>query len=222
MLRFEGAAFVAGGRRLLDGVSFSLDAAERLAVVGVNGSGKSLIARAAAGLLPLSEGTVQVLGEAWGPRSGELRRRVGVVLQQSALLSDLTVLENVRFGHGRQSGPGERRARARAERVLADFNVEHAADQRVSELSLGERRRADLARVFGADPDLLILDDVFDGLDTEAARDLESRIDRKLARRRTALLFLTHDHGAARRLCPRILRIENGRLAPEGVQQPPG
>jgi ABC-type multidrug transport system ATPase subunit len=213
-LELQGVAFVAGGRRLLDDISLSLAESERVAVVGANGSGKSLVARAAAGLLPGHSGRVTVLGEDWRTGGAELRRRVGVVLQQSALLSDLTVLENVLFGLGRLSGSAERRARMRAERTLSDFAVEHAADQRVSDLSLGERRRADLARVFGADPDLLILDDVFDGLDSEAAQDLEGRIDRRIARRRRALLFVTHNRGVAERLCPRVLRIENGRLSP--------
>lgn len=215
-LSFERVAFVAGGRRLLDDVSFALEPGERLAIVGANGEGKTVIARLAAGLLAPTAGRVSVLGASWSDaaRPADLRRRVGVVLQQAALLSDHTVAENVRFGLGRAAPGQERRTRLRVDRALTEMGVDHLADEELPELSHGERRRADLARMFLTDPELMILDDVFDGVDDDAADDLERRVARTLARRRPALLLLSHHVSRAAALAERVLRLEQGRLIP--------
>ncbi len=218
-LAFEDVSYVAGGRRLLDRISFALADGERLAIVGANGSGKSLITRMAAGLIRPASGRVAVLGARWTGQDEALRRRVGVVLQQGALLTDLTVAENVRFRLGHVLRSGERRAAIRVDRALSDFGMEYAGDQPVGALSLGERRRADLAQALVTDPDLLVLDDVFDGIDAASAADLEARILRLTARRRRTLLFLTHDRERAGRMAERIVGLENGKLAAPIAQQ---
>ncbi len=202
VLNLHNVAYVAGGARPLDRIGLTLRAGERLAVTGANGAGKSTIARLAVGLAQPAEGHVALFGEDLASAGADavrrLRGRVGLVLQGGSLLSDLSVEDNLRLG----LGVGGRRADSqrlgqRIDRILLDFNLEHLDGHPIDALSAGEKRRVELARAVLRDPDLLILDDPFEGASSDAARDLEARTVKLLTRRPRALLLLTHDEALA-------------------------
>ena len=213
-LRFDDVSLVLGGRAVLDRINLDIAEGVRIGVVGANGSGKTLFARIASGLNRPTSGTVSALGRPWIEHgsNGELRRKVGVSLSQNALISDLTGAENIRAALGPLRTSGESRARSKVERALADVGAQDCADQRIDAQSAGERKRVDLARMLVTEPEVLILDDVLVGIDQWGAADLTARLDRLLARRRRALLWLSGDEAATRKMAQVIYKLENGRL----------
>lgn len=217
VLELDEVGCVVGGARTLDRVSLSLAPGERLAVVGDNGSGKSTLARLAVGLAQPSAGYVRLFGSDLAAAAPDevrrLRSRIGVVLQGGSLIGDLSVEDNLRLGLGALRQGSLTRLRTRLDRACINFGIEHAISRLASDLSAGERRRLELARAFLREPDLLILDDPFEGADQAAAADLESRLIKALRRRPMALLLLTHQEGLAARIEAPIRRLSHGRLA---------
>lgn len=215
-LVFRDVGHVAGGRRVLDRVTLVVSAGDRTAVVGANGSGKSIIARLAIGLAAPVSGRVSLFGADLAVASARaarrLRGRVGLVLQGGSLLSELTVEENLRLGVGATTRRGLARLRPRIDRILLAFSLEGVSLRLVEALSTGERRRLELARAFLRDPDLLILDDPFEGLDAAAAAELERRVLALLGRHSCACLILTGDGALARRMAARVLTLAGGVL----------
>lgn len=215
MLRFEGVGLVAGGARLLDRIDLALAPGERVAVLGAGGAGKSLLARLAVGLQQPGSGLVRLFGEDLNSQSPEtvrqLRARVGVVLQGGSLLGALSVEDNLRLGLGPQRAAYASRFARRIDQLLLQFGIEQLGSRPVSRLSTGERRQVELARAALRDPDLLILDEPFEGAAGIAPR-LEREIARRTAGRGCALLLLTQDMELAARLASRVLVLEAGRL----------
>jgi ABC-type multidrug transport system ATPase subunit len=186
VLVLDDVAAVLGGTRVLDRISFSLGSGERLALVGANGSGKSVLARITMGLSRPSAGTVTLFGQDLAQvDAGALRRlrsRTGVVLQGGGLIGDLSIDDNLTLAVGLTGKLAQARLRTRIDRAIVDFGLEQATARVASELSAGERRRLELARAFLREPDLLVLDDPFDGTDEATAADLEVRLTRALRR----------------------------------------
>ena len=214
MLAFEGVSLVLGGTRVLDRIDLHIGAAERVAIVGESGAGKGWLLRLAVGLAEPGSGMVRLMGigldEADTDQRRLLRARCGLAMQGGSLLGDLTVEENMRLALGRMGGR-DARARRRIDRLLLEYGLEQAADIRADMLSIGERRRAELARAFMRDPDLVILDEPFEGAYARGAA-LEEQVRRRTVPRGRALLLLTQDAALAERLCERVYRLEAGRL----------
>lgn len=214
LLRFEAVSLVIGEVRLFDALDFTLNAGERVAIVGDSGSGKSWIQRLAIGLTAPTSGIVRLMNRALDETDQEerrlLRARCGLVMQGGSLLGELNVEDNLRLAMGATS-PRNARAARRIDRLLMEFGLEQYAAVAAAALSVGERRRAELARAFSRDPDLLILDEPFEGAFARS-QGLETQVMRRIVPHNRALLLLTQDAALAGRLCERICRLERGRL----------
>ena len=214
VLRFDAVSLVIGGVRLFDAIDFALDAGERVAIVGDSGSGKSWIQRLAIGLTVPTSGGIHLMNRALDEADQEerrlLRARCGLVMQGGSLLGGLSVEDNLRLAMGATSMRNVRAAR-RIDRLLMEFGLEQYAAVPAALLSVGERRRAELARAFARDPDLLILDEPFEGAFARS-QGLEAQVARRILPRNRALLLLTQDLALADRLCERTYRLEHGRL----------
>jgi ABC-type transporter Mla maintaining outer membrane lipid asymmetry ATPase subunit MlaF len=164
-----------GNHCALSGVSLRVARGEGLLIIGPNGAGKTLLTRLIVGLDIPSAGQVRVLGEELA-RLGDrdirrLRRRVGAVLQRGSLLDGLTVLDNVLLPL-RGSGM-TRHDMARAARLaMTQLQLDGLENHLPRSLSLGQRRRVELARGLIHLPDLLVWDGMTDGLDPAAVRDI--------------------------------------------------
>lgn len=219
LLRFEGVSLVLEGMRLLDDVSFAVSPGERVAIMGDSGTGKSWILRLALGLTEPSSGAIMLMGQAIDRLDTAerrlLRARCGLVMQGGSLLGDLSVEDNLRLALGATAGSTARATR-RIDRLLLEFGLEQGATMRAGALSVGERRRAELARAFARDPDLLILDEPFEGAFARA-HGLETQVWRRIVPHGRALLLLTQDELLARRMGERIYRLERGRLVQQAA-----
>jgi heme ABC exporter ATP-binding subunit CcmA len=195
-----------GKARALRGLSAALPAASAVLVAGPNGAGKSTLLRILAGLCRPSRGKVAVLGiDPFGAQRNALRSRVGYLGPEAGVYADLSVRENLRFT-ARLHGVAE----ARIEACLAEHGLEDVAEQRVSALSFGYRRRAGLARALLCNPEVLLLDEPWNGLDDAAAQRLADVLARSQQAGRT-LLVAAHAPAHAY-LFDSALRLASGEL----------
>jgi ABC-type multidrug transport system ATPase subunit len=190
-------------RPVLRGVDLRVERGRAVAILGANGSGKTTLLRVVAALTAPTRGTVALFGRPPGP---QMRRRVGMVPHESLLYDNLTVAENLRFFAGLYDLPS-----ARAADVLAQPALAPLAGRRARVLSRGQRQQVNLARALLHDPDLLLLDEPYTGLDVAAAARLTDVLRAERGRGRT-LLFSTHDIEEARALGAEVGVLLGGRL----------
>lgn len=198
---------------VIEGLSFTVEPGERVAVVGLNGAGKTSLLLALVGLVPHS-GEIVVCGLRLSRRTApELRRNVGFLFNvpEDQVLFP-TVEEDVAFGLVR-GGLGLGEARQRAHGCLHALGIGHLADQLIHRISHGQKLRVALASAIVTDPPLLLLDEPTAGLDPRGRRDLSVVLERQTA----AQLIATHDLDFVDRTCTRVLLLEGGALAGETV-----
>ncbi|MDO8145766.1 ABC transporter ATP-binding protein [Isoptericola sp. 178] len=218
--RFRRPGFTA-----VDDVSLTIRPGEVLGLVGESGSGKTTIARAVAGLQPVTSGSLRVLGtEMRGARGRALagmRPRLGFVFQDPATSFNplLTIAECVAeplVVHGRAASPAA--ARGRVDELLEAVQLPRSyGDRYPHELSGGQRQRASLARGLALDPELLVADEPTSALDVSVqARVLELFADLQ-AELGFACLFVSHDLAVVDLLADRIAVLYRGRLVESGT-----
>ena len=214
VVELEGAAFAYGGAPVLTGVTGTLAPGRALALVGPNGSGKTTLLRALLGMVDIVAGRVRVAGAAPGrARPGSL----GYVPQISDLDPDfpVTALEVVlmgtysRLGLLRRPGPA---LRARCREALDAVGLGDAAARRFGTLSGGQRQRVLLARCVAARPELVLLDEPFNGLD-QPNRDALLRILTDLKNDGVGVVVSTHDLVLAREVCEQVALLAGRQIA---------
>ncbi|NYJ02702.1 molybdate transport system ATP-binding protein [Nocardioides thalensis] len=196
------------------------DPGDVVAVVGPNGAGKSTLVHALAGLVPAS-GHARLGGRDLLPLPPQ-QRGVGVVFQDRRLFPHLTSVDNVAFGlrarsrDGRKRPPRPAEARAEAQRTLDRLGVGHLGDRKPRKLSGGQAQRVAIARALVTDPDLLLLDEPFTGLDVGVAAELRIELAQHLAAFRGVTLLVTHDALDALTLATRVVVLDEGRVVQSG------
>ena len=194
-IEFDKVSIAFDENVVLDGISFQLPHGETKALFGVAGSGKSTLLKLAMGLLRPDSGRIFVLGEEVTQMSEQelfqLRRRVGIVFQESALFDSLKVYENVGFRLMEEhiSAPEiERRVRE----VLRFVELEQTYDMFPSELSGGMRRRVAIARAIVTEPEVLLYDSPTGGLDPVTSNTIVELIIKQRDVYKTSALMVTH------------------------------
>jgi len=193
---FQDVELAFGSRVVLDGISFRLTHGETKAIFGVAGSGKSTILKLALGLLKPDAGRITVLGEDITEMSEdqlfELRRRVGIVFQESALFDSLTVRENVEFRLLEEGNVSEEEIENRVREALSFVELEHTVDLFPSELSGGMRRRVAIARTIITHPEVLLYDSPTGGLDPVTSNTIIELVVKQRDVYQTSSLLVTH------------------------------
>jgi phospholipid/cholesterol/gamma-HCH transport system ATP-binding protein len=192
---FENVSLCFEENRVLDSISFQLLRGETKAVLGVAGSGKTLILKLALGLLKPDSGRIFVLGEevtAMKERDlFELRRKVGMVFQESALFDSLNVEANVAYRLYEEKDP-ESEIHARVLEALRFVELEHTIDLLPSELSGGMRRRVAIARAIITQPEILLYDSPTGGLDPVTSTTIVELLVKQRDFYKTSALLVTH------------------------------
>lgn len=180
---------------VLDGVSFELKRGETKALLGVAGSGKSTILKICLGLIKPDRGHVYVLGHDVTTMSEEelfdLRNKVGIVFQESALFDSLTVRDNVAFRLMEEKLP-EAEIEKRVREALSFVEMEEAIDKLPSELSGGMRRRVGIARAIITQPEVLLYDSPTGGLDPITSTTIIELIMKQRDVYKTSALLVSH------------------------------
>ena len=216
------------GVRALRGVSLSVEAGRTAALVGESGSGKTTLLKCFNRLVDPDSGRIEVEGRDVQSGSPEqLRRRIGYVAQEGGLLPHWTVRRNVELVPALLGwSPARRRARSDELLELVGLPAASYAARRPSALSGGERQRVAFARALAADPDVVLLDEPFGGLDALRRIELQDEVARWQRELGKATLLVTHDLGEALRLADEIIVMRDGEIlraaTPDEIRAEPG
>jgi phospholipid/cholesterol/gamma-HCH transport system ATP-binding protein len=210
-----------GDTIVLDGLSLEVRRGEVLGLVGGSGSGKSVLLRTIIGLIPRRAGNVEVFGidlaRVDDAERHAAERRWGVLYQQGALFSSLSVAENVKFPMREYLGLSETLmtevAMAKLEMVGLDPDD---AEKLPSELSGGMIKRVALARALALDPEIVFLDEPTSGLDPITAGDFDSLIETLKGTLGFTVFMVTHDLESLYTVCTRIAALAEGRIVADG------
>jgi ABC-2 type transport system ATP-binding protein len=199
------------------GVDLTVHAGEVFGFLGPNGAGKSTTVKMLTTLLSITSGSAQVAGVDVAGDPDEVRRRIGVALQEAGLDPrqtgrELLVLQARLFG----LSPGD--AATRAEELLALVELEDAADRRIKGYSGGMKRRLDLASALVHEPEVLFLDEPTTGLDPASRLTVWEEV-RRINERGTTVFLTTQYLEEADRLCDRLAIIDDGHIVCEGTPE---
>ncbi|MDD3528293.1 MAG: ATP-binding cassette domain-containing protein [Gallionellaceae bacterium] len=221
VLEIDRIKTVLGGQHLHDGVSFRVRRGEIVALIGGSGTGKTVLLRQCIGLMQPQGGRIRLLGEdVWAlPPAGldALRRRFGVLFQEGALFSSLTVAENVGAPLREHTGLPEA-----LRNWVIDLKIRlaglppEAAGKRPAELSGGMKKRAALARALALEPEMLFLDEPTSGLDPISARAFDTLLRTLCDSLGLTALLTTHDLDTLWGLVDRVVVLHGGKVIADG------
>jgi phospholipid/cholesterol/gamma-HCH transport system ATP-binding protein len=193
---FENVSIAFEAKPVLEGISFHLAKGETKAIFGVAGSGKSTILKLALGLIKPDGGHIYVLGNDVTQMPEEelfdLRRKIGMVFQESALFDSLTVRENVAFRLLEEGNVSEEEVDKPVREALSFVELENTVDKFPAELSGGMRRRVAIARAIITHPEILLYDSPTGGLDPVTSTTIIQLIVKQRDVYRTSSLMVTH------------------------------
>ena len=207
---------------VLNGISFTVKYRTVFGFLGPNGAGKTTTLKILTSLLNPSSGSVKVFGKDLFKKQSAIKRKIGVVSQNPSFEANLTVERSLDL-YGLLWGLSDRRARKdKVNEILKTFDLESIKNSKNDEISIGQRRRVQLAREFMHDMDLLFLDEPTVGLDPSARRMLLDYIKKQVMSGLT-VFFTTHIMEEAEYLCDEIAIIDSGRIiafdTPMGLKQ---
>ena len=200
--------------RALDGLTFDVARGSIFGLLGPNGAGKTTLLRILSTLARPTSGSANVLGHDVVAAPLDVRRRISVVIQETAVELFLSVRDNLTT-FARFHGLRDADIRARSERVLDDFGLAPEAHRKVQDLSGGFRRRVQVAKIFMVDTPVVFLDEFSTGMDPILKRSVMDKLRRETANGRTIVLT-TQILGEAEELCDDILILNRGREAARG------
>lgn len=203
--------------RALDGVTFQVPQGHIAGLLGPNGAGKSTVVKILGTITSPTAGRASVLGFDVSRQPLDVRRQMAVVLQQTAAENLLTVQDNLliyAYLHGVQPGAAKQRLKAVAE----EFEIGGRMRDTVQDLSLGTKRRIQVAKIFMLDSPLIILDEATTGMDPLMKRRVMDRL-RAEARNGRTILLTTQVLSEAEELCDTIMILDRGHTMASGTLQ---
>jgi ABC-2 type transport system ATP-binding protein len=205
----------------VDGISFDVEYGKVFGFLGPNGAGKTTTIRVLTTLVHPTSGIVKIFGKDIVKHSREIKKRMGVVLQEPSFEANLTVDRALELYGLMWRMPGEKR-RDRARELMEKFDLVSFSNMKNDELSIGQRRRVQVAREFMHDMDLMFLDEPTVGLDPAARRTLLDYV-KKYVQSGLTVFFTTHIMEEAEYLCDEIAIINKGKITatdtPDGLKQ---
>lgn len=221
-LRADAVSFAYNHEPVLDCVTLEVGQGEFVALAGANGSGKSTLMRIVLGLLPATQGTVEVFGRP--PRQLRERWRIGYVPQRPTMIDLLpaTVRDVVAAGRLARRGWWRRLTaadRAAVDDALATVALAELGNRPIAELSGGQQQRAFIAKALVTEPDLLVLDEPTAGVDAESQRRFRDTLVELARGRGAAVVLVSHELGAVADDLDRVLLLRHGKI---GFDGPPG
>lgn len=199
----------------LSDISFSVMSGEFVSILGPSGSGKSTLLRVIAGLERQSSGTIRINGNIVSDDEQHFepeRRNLGLVVQDKSLFPHLNVLENVMFGIKNRSDKN-----LIARELITLFKVSEHESKYPNELSGGEQQRVALARSLAPDPQILLLDEPFNGLDDTLKNELYKETKNIIQAKGITVLMVSHDKKEIEVFSDKIIALDNGRIKEQNL-----
>lgn len=202
-------------RRVVDGLSLTIDPGTIFTLLGPSGCGKTTLLRAIAGFVPVADGRI-LFGETDVARLPAHRRNIGMVFQDYALFPDKTVFENVAYGL-RARRTDDAAVRRRVGEALDRVGLGAFADRLPAALSGGQRQRVALVRALVIQPDVLLMDEPLSNLDSKLRHQVRETISELQREAGITTVFVTHDQDEALAMSDRIGVMNAGRLEQVGA-----
>jgi lipopolysaccharide export system ATP-binding protein len=205
-------------RRVVNGVSLSVDAGGVVGLLGPNGAGKTTSFYMIVGLVPADAGRILLDGEDITLRAMHARARRGLsyLAQEPSVFRKLTARNNLLAVLEARGDLGREHRHERCEQLLEELGIAHVADSLAMSLSGGERRRLEIARALAVEPKVMLLDEPFAGVDPIAVGDIKAIITH-LRRRRIGVLITDHNVRETLDICDRAYIISEGTVIAEGT-----
>ncbi|MGW8482858.1 ABC transporter ATP-binding protein [Microbacterium sp. NPDC055903] len=213
-LQLSGITKSFGTRRVLDDITFPVASGHLTGFVGGNGAGKTTTMRIMLGLLSSDGGEVTLGG---APLTPEIRRDFGYMPEERGLYPKMKVLEQVAY-FARLHGFSKADASTRATALLEELGLGERLNDNIEALSLGNQQRAQIAASLVHDPEVLILDEPFSGLDPIAVETVAGVLQER-ASRGVSVLFSSHQLDVVERLCDDLVIIAGGVIRASGARE---
>jgi phospholipid/cholesterol/gamma-HCH transport system ATP-binding protein len=221
IIEFENVRKTLSGRKVLDGLTFSVEAGETFVIIGRSGTGKSVTLKHMVGLFRPDEGTVRVWGRDISALSKggleKIRNRFGYLFQDGALLKSMTVSENVALPLRELTKMKPDKIQQTVREKLALVAMAHAIDDMPDAVSGGMRKRAGLARAIVRDPEVILYDEPTSGLDPVMSSQINELIRDMQAKLKVTSIVVTHDMRSAYDIADRIAMLYNGKIQQTGT-----
>lgn len=220
MIVFDKVRFSYNSQQVLNGVSFSINGNERIAILGGSGEGKTTILKLILGLIRPDSGRIIIDGEDITDKTEdelrEVRTKFSIVFQEGALFDSLSVKENVAFYLREYSKMSEDEIDHKVREILRIVDMEHAIDLMPDELSGGMHRRVAIARSLAAsEPMMFLYDEATTGLDPINADNI-CRLVLDLSKNGKGLIIVTHKVSDALKVAERFMFLKEGRIVFDG------
>jgi len=223
LVEMQGVKLSFAEKVILESVDFSLPAQEVLVIMGLSGSGKSTLLELLLGLLRPDGGSILFSGEQIAGLSrrklNAVRRRIGMVFQNSALISSMDVGDNIALPLTELSDKNSEEIRAIVDRNLDLVGLLDAREKLPSELSGGMQKRAGLARALSLDPELVLFDEPSAGLDPVNSKIIDDLIIRLRDQRKVTSIVVTHEMESAFAVATRMAFLHRGKMIFEGTPE---
>jgi len=214
-IAFDGVYLTLGKRRVFRGLTCGFQRGQITVVLGGSGAGKSTLLRLIGGLMRPDSGSVRVAGRDVSRLSErqlfKMRERIGMLFQGGALLDSMTVFDNVALPLREHTGLSEPEIAAEVSRRLESVGLEGTEDLYPRHLSGGMNRRAALARAVVTDPEIVLCDEPFSGLDPINVRRIENLLVELNRRLGLTMLVTSHHLASSLRMADRIIFLVDGR-----------
>ncbi len=197
-------------QKILDSISFQAEEGEILGVLGPNGAGKTTLLSITASIIRPSSGYIYLNGKDIFKNRGYSRKLTGYVPQDIALYEELTVKDNILFYHNKGNIFNKKDKRDKIQKIGGMMGIDKEIKKRVKELSGGMKRRVNIAAALINDPQVLIMDEPFAGVDFKARNEIMSHL-KILASKGKTIICSTHDMDILVRICDKSLLIDNGK-----------
>ncbi len=204
------------GHVVLDDIDLNIEQGEFMIILGPNGAGKTTLLKILETLVRPSSGSVEIGGLQLSSSAMEIRKMIGAISHESYLYNDLTVEENLYF-YGKMYGLSQGELIVRIQMLLEQLHLDNRRTDRVSTLSRGMKQRLSIARSLIHDPDIILMDEPYTGLDLRSACDLEKMLIENS--KKATVLMVTHDIERAFVMCDRVIILSDGKIAVDTRKQ---
>ena len=218
VLSVQGISKSFRSRQVVSDISLAVNSSEIVGLLGPNGAGKTTSFHMIVGLIPCDNGEIVLDGKDISLLPMEKRARLGLgyLPQESSIFRKLTVEENILAVLELRRNMSKAEAKRRTEALLHEFHVSHLRDSLGMSLSGGERRRVEIARALATEPQFLLLDEPFAGIDPISINDIQ-RITGYLREKGIGILITDHNVWEALGACDRVYIVNEGRILAEGT-----
>ncbi|BBL76034.1 LPS export ABC transporter ATP-binding protein [Methylomagnum ishizawai] len=207
-------------RNVVDGVSLNMQTGEIVGLLGPNGAGKTTSFYMIVGLISPDSGNIQMDGRdiTHLPMHSRAKLGIGYLPQEPSIFRKLSVADNLRSVLELRQGVGRKQREQIIEELLDEFNIGHLREQPAMGLSGGERRRVEIARALACEPQFMLLDEPFAGVDPISIIDIQKIIDH-LRLRGIGILITEHNVRETLGICNRAYVLAGGKVIAEGTAE---